>query len=456
MANDREKNEIVKGKIVSLTDEGDGVLRADGGLVVFAPLTVRGDSVELKIVKRAKNCAYGELETLAEPSPYRIEPDCSAFEKCGGCSLRHMTYEQELAEKREWVENHLRRISGIDMAVPPVIPSPKTEGYRNKAIYPAARGTDGNAVFGFYARKSHELVPVEDCRLQPKLFSKLIAAVQFFARSSRLSVYDEEKNCGLLRAVFIRMAEAAGKAVVCIVINGDKLPQASELCSLLSTQFPEVSGVVLNINRERTNVVLGKRWITLWGDDKLIDTLCGVKLAISPASFYQVNRGAAQLLYEKAAEYAGLTGGETLLDLYCGAGSIGLSMARRAARVIGVEIVPEAVENARMNAEMNGISNAEFICADAGKAAALLAERGEHIDIAVLDPPRKGASRDTLEAVARMSPQKIVMVSCNTSTMARDFVVLSELGYRPCAVQPVDMFPRTANIECAALLEKSI
>ncbi len=449
-----KENELVTGKIESLTDGGDGVLRTEGGFVVFVPLTAPGDVVRARIVKAAKNCAYGVLESVVEPSQCRVTSDCPVFERCGGCALRHMTYESELEQKRGWVRDHLKRIGGFDIKVPPVVSSPKTEGYRNKAIYPAAAGKDGAPLFGFYARKSHDLVPALNCLLQPELFSKILAAVRFFAVEAKLSVYDEKTHSGLLRAVYIRMAETTGRTVVCVVVNGDRLPQAEKLCSLLSTQFPQVGGVVLNMNCERTNVVLGRRWKTLWGDERLTDTLCGVELEISPASFYQVNHGAAQLLYRQAADFAGLTGGETLLDLYCGAGSIGLSMAKSVGKLIGVEIVPAAVENARRNAERNGVSNAEFICADAGKAAALLAERGVRPDVVVMDPPRKGADADTLTAVVTMEPERIVMVSCNTATMARDCRALVDMGYALSAVQPVDMFPRTANVEAVCLLSK--
>lgn len=449
-----KENSIAETEITSLTDAGDGVSRIDGA-VMFTPFTAPGDTAKSRIAKVGKSCIYAELDGIVSPSPDRIEPDCPIFGSCGGCALRHMSYEAELHWKRSWVKDHIERIGGFSLEPEETTASPETEGYRNKAIYRAAKRKDGKVCFGFYKRKSHEVIPYESCLLQPELFGRILAAVKFYADENRISIYDEAKGKGLLRAVYIRQGDVTKETGICLIINGDSFPKAEAFAGFLSKQFSEIVSVVLNINKASTNTVLGRRFITVFGKDGITDLLCGVKIDISPAAFYQVNHSAAELLYGFAAEFADLTGNETVLDLYCGAGTIGLSMAKKAKKLIGVEIVPEAVENAKKNAAENGIENAEFICADAAKAAKMLEKRGLCPDVIILDPPRKGCSEDTLAAVAAMSPQRVVMVSCDTATMARDFKALAAFGYEPVKAQPVDMFPRTANVECAALLIKN-
>ena len=446
----KEKS-VIKTEITAVTNEGSGVSRYKGA-VVFTPFTAPGDSAEVKIEKVGKSCVYGKLERVLEPSADRVNPVCPVFGECGGCALRHIDYAAETRIKTDWVAEHIRRIGGFDLEPLPAIPSPKSDRYRNKAIYQAGRDENGKIIFGFYRRKSHEIINCENCLLQPEEFEKILKVIKFFGEQTKISVYDESRHKGLLRAVYIRKGEVSGEIGVCLVINGSRLPRAELLVSALKAQLPQIVSIMLGINEERTNVVLGKRFVTLFGKEGISDTLCGVTVDISPAAFYQVNHGAAELLYRKAGELAGLTGEETLLDLYCGAGTIGLSMAAGAKRLIGVEIVPQAVENARKNAERMGVSNAEFICGDAAQAAQTLQKRGLLPDVVVLDPPRKGCDSATLSAVAAMNPKRIVMVSCDTATMARDFKALAELGYTPKIAQPVDMFPRTANVECAALL----
>ena len=448
----KEKS-VIKTEITAVTNEGSGVSRYNGE-VVFTPFTAPGDVAEVKIEKVGKSCVYGRLEKIIAPSADRTEPVCPVFGECGGCALRHIDYAAETRIKTGWVAEHIRRIGGFDLEPLPAVPSPKSDRYRNKAIYQAGRNEKGEIIFGFYRRKSHEIINCEGCLLQPEEFAEILKVIKFFAEQTKISVYDEKQHKGLLRAVYIRKGEQSGEIGICLVINGRRLPQAELLISGLSTRFSGIVSIVLNINEERTNVVLGKRFITLFGRDGISDTLCGVEVDISPAAFYQVNHGAAELLYRKVGELAALTGEETLLDLYCGAGTIGLSMAKNAKRLIGVEIVPQAVENARKNAERMGAANAEFICGDAAEAAQTLQKRGLLPDVVIMDPPRKGCDAATLAAVAAMKPKRIVMVSCDTATMARDFKALAALGYAPKAAQPVDMFPRTANVECAAVLER--
>ena len=450
-----KENSFIETEITAVTNEGSGISRYEG-MVVFTPLTAPGDTAKVKIAKVGKTCIYGELESVLKPADCRIEPDCEVFGECGGCSLRHISYEAELCEKTSWVRDHVQRIGGFDIEPFSAIASPKVEEYRNKAIYQVGKGKNGEPVFGFYRKKSHDVMDCRNCRLQPKEFEHILEAIGFFIKQNKISIYDEKNHSGLLRAVYIRKGEVTGEIGICLVLNGDKLPQEKLLVSLLSTQFKNIVSIVLNFNKERTNVVLGKKSRTVFGKDGITDVLCGVTVDISPAAFYQVNHSGAEKLYGVAADFAELSGGELVLDLYCGAGTIGLSMADKAGKLIGVEIVPEAIENAKINAKRMGIKNAEFICGDAGTAAAELEKRGTAPDVIILDPPRKGCSEDTLEAVAKMSPKRIVYVSCNTATMARDFKILDSLGYAPKKVQPVDMFPRTAHVEGVGMLERKI
>lgn len=448
-----KENSFIETEITAVTNEGSGVSRYNG-MVVFTPFTAPGDTAKVKVAKVGKTCIYGELESVLKPAECRIDPDCEVFGECGGCSLRHMDYEAELKEKTGWVRDHIQRIGGFDIEPFSTMASPKVEEYRNKAIYQVGKGKNGEPVFGFYRKKSHDVMDCKSCRLQPKEFEHILAAIGFFVKQNKISIYDEKSHSGLLRAVYIRKGEVTGEIGICLVLNGDKLPQEKLLVSLLSTQFKNIVSIVLNFNKERTNVVLGRKSRTVFGKDGITDILCGVTVDISPAAFYQVNHSGAEKLYGVAADFAELSGGELVLDLYCGAGTIGLSMADKAGKLIGVEIVPEAIENAKINAERMGVKNAEFICGDAGTAAAELEKRGTAPDVIILDPPRKGCSEDTLEAVAKMAPKRIVYVSCNTATMARDFKILDPLGYEPKKVQPVDMFPRTAHVEGVGVLYK--
>ena len=446
-----KENSFIETEITAVTNEGSGVSRYEG-MVVFTPLTATGDLAKVKVAKVGKTCIYGELASVLKPSKDRVDPDCEVFGECGGCSLRHMKYEAELREKTSWVRDHVQRIGGFDIEPFPAIGSPKTEEYRNKAIYQVGKGPKGEPVFGFYRKKSHDVMDCKNCKLQPKEFADILDAIGFFVKQNKISIYDEKSHSGLLRAVYIRKGEVTGEVGICLVLNGDKLPGEKLLVSLLSTQLKNIVSIVLNTNKDRTNVVLGKKSKTIFGKDGITDVLCGVTVDISPAAFYQVNHGGAEILYRTAADFANLSGGELVLDLYCGAGTIGLSMAEKAGKLIGVEIVPEAIENAKINAKRMGVTNAEFICGDAGTAATELEKRGTAPDVIILDPPRKGCTEDTLEAVAKMAPKRVVYVSCNTATMARDAKILDELGYELKKVQPVDMFPKTAHVEGVGVL----
>ena len=450
------KNDVVTLEITALTSEGSGVghygADADSrGIAVFVPFTAVGDVISCRILKVLKSYAYGRVEEVLTPSPDRIEDSCPVYGKCGGCCFRHISYEAELRAKEGFVGDAFSRIGGLSPEMLPIRGSENSEGYRNKLQMPLAK-QDGKTVCGFYSERSHRVIPTGKCALQPDIFAEITSYVTEKADKLRISVYNEEKHEGVLRHVYLRRGHYSGEICLCLVARR-KVPEFQRLAKSVVERFPQVTGVVLNINRERTNVILGDEEITLVGKPDISDTMCGVKVEISPRAFYQVNTPAAEALYAQAAEFAE-PDGKLLLDLYCGAGTIGLSMAGRARRLIGAEIVPQAVENARQNADRNSVTNAEFICADAGQAAKQLESAGERPDVIILDPPRKGCDDATLTACAGMQPERIVMISCNAATAARDCKRLDELGYRLEKVRPFDLFPRTSHVECAALLIK--
>ena len=443
-----QKNDEIEIEITDMTDEGSGIGRFQG-MAVFVPCTAVGDKALVRLLKVKKTYAYAKLLKIIVPSPDRTENDCPAFPRCGGCVYRHISYSAELKIKYSRVYEAVKRIGGVDLKPREIIKSDSPDRYRNKAQYPVAE--DG--ALGFYSFHSHRIAPLNGCALQPEIFDKIAAVITDWVRENGVSVYNEQSHRGLLRHIYIRLAEKTGEIMVVAVVNGEKLPFADDLINrLLSVCGENLKSVQLNINREKTNVILGDKCKVLYGGEYITDILCGVKLRLSPLSFYQVNRATAEKLYKKAAEYAA-PDGKVILDLYCGAGSIGLSMAKHARQIIGAEIVPEAVNDARFNADLNGIENAEFICADAAKAAKELSERGISPDAVILDPPRKGCSTELIGTVAEsFRPERVVYVSCDPATLARDIKLFSEKGYSLIEYTPVDMFPRTAHVECCALL----
>ena len=445
------KNDIVTLEITALTSEGSGVARLDG-MVVFTPFTAVGDVVEARIVKCLKSYCYAKIERIITPSKDRVENICPAFGKCGGCTFQHISYEAELRAKDEIVRSAFERIGGLSTEFLPIIGSKNSERYRNKLQMPLAKQPDGTLACGFFSERSHRVIPIEDCALQPKIFSEITHFVLKRAKDLKISVYNEEKHEGVLRHIFLRKGHQSGEICVVLVARRN-VPEFDRLAHDLRKQFPAVTGVIININPDKTNVILGEREILLSGKPEISDTMCGVPVEISPKSFYQVNTPAAENLYRQAAEFA-QPSGKLLLDLYCGAGTIGLSMAKEAAKIIGAEIVPEAIENAKKNAARCGIDNAEFICADAGQAAQQLAERGLKPDVILLDPPRKGCGEEALSACVSMHPERIVMISCNPATAAKDCRFLSENGYELRTVRAFDLFPRTKHTECVCLLTK--
>lgn len=445
-----KKNDIIPLTIESITNEGSGIGHTDG-IAVFVPMTAAGDELRVRIVKVQKSYCYGIIEEVITPSPDRVPVDCPSYKRCGGCSLRHITYEAELREKQRWVQDAMRRIGGFTMEPLPILPSPSHTCYRNKAQFPFGQG-DAGSYTGFFAPRSHTVIPCRDCPLQPVVFSEIAAWMCHYADTHGLTIYNEQTGKGLLRHLYLRQAAADGSIMLCLVINGDKMPHAEDFTREAQQQFPAISTILLNHNTRRDNVILGQQETVLAGPGTLQDILCGVSVSLSPHSFYQVNHDAAEQLYREAAQLAALQPNETLLDLYCGAGTIGLSMVQPGQKLIGVEVVHSAVENARQNAARAGVTDAEFLCADAGKASQILAERGLRPDVIVLDPPRKGCDNDTLQAVVRMAPSRIIMVSCNPATMARDATILREMGYTLQCYRPVDLFPRTAHCETVVQL----
>ncbi len=450
---DLKKNDSIELEITGYTAEGSGVGRYKE-IAVFVPLAAAGDRLRVRILKTAKTYAFGKLESILEPSRDRIAVDCPQFARCGGCVYRHIGYEAELCSKQQRVQDALVRIGGFrNLKINPIVGAENPEHYRNKAQIPVGE-IDGKIQMGFFASHSHRIIPCDFCNLQPQVFTAAMEAFQEWAQQSGEDGYREETGKGRLRHLYLRQASATGEVMVCIVVNGNGVHHEPELVELLRKEVPGLKSVIINVNREKTNVILGKKNRTVWGGDHITDILCGLKFNISPMSFYQVNRDQAERLYAIAGEYAALTGSETLLDLYCGTGTIGLSMADKAGKVIGVELVPQAVEDAKKNAALNGIHNAEFLCMDAAKAAAMLSGRGEKPDVIILDPPRKGCDSELIETVVQMTPKRVVYVSCDPATLARDLKLFASKGYEPQAAIPVDMFPRTAHVETVVLMSR--
>ena len=449
-----KKNEIYEAEIIDYTTEGSGICRIDG-MAVFVPNTAVGDRCEIRIVKTEKRFAYGRLEKLLSPSPDRVSPDCGVFGKCGGCTFRHISYEAELRFKRKRVFDALTRIGNVDgKLIGEIVGSERSDGYRNKAQLPLTVDKDGRIRAGLLAPRSHRVVCSDSCALQSEDFNKAVSVFLKWAEAEGIPVYDERSHTGVLRHLYLRSADATGELMVCVIANAKELRGEKRLVSELREALPGLKTVVLNINREKTNVIVGSVCRSLWGDGYITDELCGLRFRISPLSFYQVNRAQAERLYGIAADFADLKDGETLIDMYCGTGTIGLSMAKHAKSLIGIEVVEQAVEDARLNAERNGIKNAQFICSDAAETAASLAVRGISADCIVLDPPRKGCDASLIGTVSEMKPAQIVYVSCDPATLARDVKLFSERGYFVNKAVPVDMFPRTAHVETVVLMSR--
>ncbi len=442
-----KKGNVHTVEITAYTSEGAGIARIDG-MAVFIPGALRGEVCEIMILKVEKSFAYAKLIRVIEASSARVQSECGYYPKCGGCTMWHMSYDEELRVKEEHVRSCIERIAKLSVPVLPIIGAESVHRYRNKAQFPVGR----DAKSGFYRPRSHDIVPSESCLIQSEAADKVRASVHSWQRECSIASYDEKSGKGILRHIYVRNGK--GGALLCLVVT-EKPKNTDKLIEKVTHDCPEVCGIVLNINKEKTNVILGNKYITLWGSASLSDELSGIEFSISPAAFYQVNHAQTERLYDIAVSLATSNGAKSALDLYCGIGTITLNLAKRMERVIGVEVVSQAIEDAKKNAELNGIRNAEFICADAGEAAALLASRGEKPDAIVVDPPRKGLSPEVIAEIKRMAPESVVYVSCDPATLARDLKTFEEDGsYTVKSVQPVDMFPRTKHCEVVCALRR--
>lgn len=448
--NTLKKNEKYTVTIDGYNSEAQGVCRIDGR-AVFVSRALPGEVWEIRILKVTNSAVFAKGEKLLSPSPFRAEPECGWFGKCGGCDCWHMSYEEELRFKLRRVNDALRHIGKQQLEAAEILGSPRQEQYRNKGIF-AVAPVQGKAAYGFYRERSHQLIPLDGCRIQNELAQRCAAAVTDFLNSRGIPAYAEESGRGTVRHVFCRQAANTGDAVACIVSARGFGGQTQALVESLRAACPELTGIVLNINKTRGNTVLAGDFFPLWGRAEMRDILCGFSFDIAPQAFFQVNPPQAQRLYERAMEYACPGPVNLAFDLYCGAGTISLCLARHAEAVIGAEIVPQAIENARRNAIANGVTNAEFLCADAGEAARQLARRGLRPEVIVVDPPRKGMEEAAIAAVASMAPERVVYVSCNPATLARDILRFNALGYALQAATAVDMFPRTCHVETVVKL----
>ena len=448
------KNDLVTLEIEDCGIDGEGIGKADG-FTVFVKDAVIGDTVTAKIIKAKKNYGYGRLMEVLKPSPYRVEPKCKFARQCGGCQLQALSYDQQLVFKTNKVKGHLERIGGFtDIPMEPIIGMDELFHYRNKAQFPVGRNKEGKIVTGFYAGRTHNIIENRDCALgvaeNKEVLDRVIAHMEKYG----IEPYNEATGKGLVRHVLIRYGYFTKEVMVCLILNGNKLPKEEQLVKSLC-EIPGMTSITINVNKKRSNVILGEEICLLWGQEYITDRIGDISYQISPLSFYQVNPMQTQKLYAKALEYADLHGEETVWDLYCGIGTISLFLAQKAKFVRGVEIVPAAIENAKENAKLNGLENTEFFV---GKAEEVLPreykKNGVYADVIVVDPPRKGCDETLLETMVEMNPERIVYVSCDSATLARDLKYLCERGYELRKVCPVDQFGMTVHVETVVLLSQ--
>ena len=445
------KNQIYEATVTDYTAEGQGIAHVEG-CAVFLPNAVAGERVRLRIEHPRKTWAAGKIVEILEKSPHRVNRECPVAKLCGGCDFWHMDYEEETRLKSERVKTCLNRLGGENLTEVPILAAPTCYGYRNKAQYPVS-SKKGRAYAGFFRAGTHDVVENQRCLILPEQTDAVKDAVMDYVNQYRVPAYDETTHTGLLRHIYVRRGAVSGQILVCLVCNGEKLPKVDALIARLE-KIPGFTTLILSVNTKKGNAVLGDKFITLCGPGYIEDTLCGLNFRLSPRSFYQVNHHQAQRLYEAAISQAEITKNDTVLDLYCGVGTITLAMAGAAGKVIGVEVIPQAVEDARDNAKRNGIENAEFFCGDAGAAALELEKNGVKPDVVVVDPPRKGLNADTIEALHRMAPRRIVYVSCDPATLARDVALLKDRGYTLASATAADLFPRCSHVESIVCLRR--
>lgn len=448
-----QKNEHYEIEIMDIGEGGEGIGKIND-FTLFIPGVLIGDVIEVRILKVKKSYGYGKLVRIIKLSPFRQEVACELAEKCGGCQLQHMQYQAQLDWKQKKVENCLKRIGKLeDIVVEPTLGMTEPFRYRNKAQYPI-RKENGKVQMGFFASRSHRLVPLSDCVIQHQDNAGIMKIVKDFLEDNSISIYDEQTHKGLVRHLVIRTGYHSNEIMVCLVINGKSLPHSELLVTALQT-ISNVTSIILNHHTEKSNVILGNQCTVIYGKETITDHIGSLKFNISPLAFFQVNPLQTEVLYKKALEYVGLTGEEIVWDAYCGIGTISLFLAQKAKKVYGVEIVPQAIENAKANAELNGISNVEFFTGKAEEIIPKCYEQGIVADTIVVDPPRKGCDEKLLQTLKEMAPSKIVYVSCDPATLARDLAYLTkEAGYQVDKVQPIDMFPSTTHIECCVSLKK--
>ena len=449
------KNQIHTAEITGYSSTGAGVCRILGR-AVFVDFAIIGEIWEILILKVTSSAVYGKGIKLVKPSPERVTPLCPIFGKCGGCDLMHMNYDEELRFKLSRVNDAIHRIAGLDFTINEILGADENQTlrYRNKAIYAVGQDNNKGAVTGFFRERSHSIVPAPECFIQTELSVRCASALREFMDKTGVEAYDEKTGKGQIRHIFTRCSMKFPQSVACIVSAKGLHEHTNDLINFLREKCPELTGIVLCINKSAGNTVLAGDFYTLWGSEFIEDELCGLRFKISPMSFYQVNPRQAEKLYELALSYASPDCGEIVLDLYCGTGTISLCLATKAKFVYGAEIIESAVINARQNAEANGIKNAEFILGDAGIAAKKLEQAGIRPDSVVVDPPRKGLSADVIDTIGEMSPQRVVYVSCDPATLARDMRIFAERGYLPRKGAAVDMFPRTSHVETVVLMSR--
>jgi len=448
-----EKNKDYIVTIENYGHEGEGVAKIQG-FTVFIAGVLKGEVVKVKIIKVNKNYGVGKLLEVIEASEKRVEPVCGTYKRCGGCNLQHYSYEEQLNFKTERVKNVISRIGKLeDVIIHNTLGMGTPYNYRNKVQLPVG-ATGEEILVGFYAPRSHDIINMDKCYIQDEVGDQVIALTKQWMKKFKISPYDEKSHSGIVRHIMVRKGFKTGEIMVVLVTRSEELPHKQEFIDLIKENITRVVSIIQNINKEKTNVILGLKSLTLWGQDHISDYIGEFKFNISPLSFFQVNPVQTEVLYGKALEYAGLTGEEMVFDAYCGTGTISLFLSKKAKKVYGVEIIPEAIENAKENARANGVTNAEFIVGKSEEEIPRLIAQGIKADVVVVDPPRKGCEESLLKALAEIKPRRIVYVSCDPATLARDLGVLDGLGYKTLQIQPVDMFPQTAHVECVALIEK--
>ena len=449
-----QKNQTVTLQFEDLTHEGSGVAKMDG-YPIFVPLGLPGERADVRVVKVNKRFAFGKLIHLHEKSEHRVNPPCNVFHKCGGCQLQHMTYEMQLEMKRSQVKNVMQKVAHLpDVPVHPVLGMEEPWRYRNKIQIPVGE-KNGELITGFYQQRSHRIIDdMETCVIQDELGDKIVEAVRQIGTDLGIRAYDEQAHRGELRHIIVRTAYTTNEAMLVLVTRTKKLTKQAEIIERITKEFPEITSIIHNVNSEKTNVILGKKSRTIYGADYIYDKIGDLEFAISAQSFYQVNPTQTKVLYDKALEYANVDKNDVVIDAYCGIGTISLFLAQKAKKVYGVEIVPEAIDDAKKNAKHNQMDNVEFVVGEAEKVMPWWTKQGLRPDVIVVDPPRKGCEASLLEAMIAMEPERIVYVSCNPSTLARDLRVLEDGGYQTQEVQPVDMFSQTSHVESVALLQK--